>query len=162
MPYVRSRCATALLLVLAAGCGGDGSGAGQDAFAHSASAVSASSDQHRRNMAGAPPSGCAAEMARYGAEIRPMLEHMRQLGGEMDACMAAMGHAAEADLQATCDAMRASVDDHLAHGCAAADPAAAAAQHAEAMRAMADHELARAGMAGPMMGSGRMGGGCGH
>jgi hypothetical protein len=157
----------AALLIAAAGCGGDhvrGSDAVPAAFATLATDVSAAAGRHRANGEGAGPSGCAGEMSRYGAELRPMLDRMEGLSGDMDACVTEMGHASSADMQGTCAEMRQELERHLAGGCAAADPAAEAARHAGSMQQLADREAQRSHAMGEMMGSrgGMMSGRCGH
>jgi hypothetical protein len=147
--------------VAVVGCGGM---KGPDVAAYRTLGAEVASTVESHRIASATLSGaeCAAERDRYAAELRPMLQRMTSMSGDMDACMDEMGHAGSGDLQSTCASMRAELDGHLAAACATADIAGEAARHATAMAGMVAHEMDAAGTMQGMMGSGGMmsGGDC--
>ena len=145
--------AAAAVAFTTAACGGDHMGrSGPTEFAILASDISTKAQEHRVNVERAGDTGCATEMSRYVDEMGPLVDRMSSISADMDACMAAMGHAASADMQSTCAQMRDELDTHVGGGCAAADPLAETVRHADALGQMANHEMDRAASMGGMMG----------
>jgi hypothetical protein len=105
--------------------------------------------------------GCQSGHAAYDANVRPMVERMRAMSGDMDREMGMMGRAGEADMTCGADAMTAELDRHRTAACTSADMAANHAEadrDAAAMQAWAEHQRMRSEEMGGMMGMGGMGG----
>ncbi len=118
------------------------------------------------------PAECASAVARYDAQVRPMLDRMKEMAGRMDQHMTGMGSHAGADMQCGMDVMVEELEHHLAVACTLPDVAADRAEaerHCDTMQAFVDHMRMRADEMGSMMGdegmhgqgtgSGIMGGG---
>jgi len=159
----------ACLVAAAAACGSEGGTEATQvaAFRAAADGIDAAATAYGRAAATIPdPDACLSMHAGYDADVRPMIERMRELSGWMDDHMASMGHAGHADLACGADAMAAELDRHAAAACASATDLAAdaaeAAAHAAAMHDWAEHQRVRAGeLDGMMAGGGMMGGGTG-
>jgi len=110
---------------------------------------------------------CTAERDRYMADVRPIVDQMRDLSLDMDDCMMAMGRDAMADMEKTCGGMGDELTGHMNAACALSDigqDRAESQRHCDAMRTMAQQEMGRADdmmQSGGMM-SGRMSGGTCH
>lgn len=131
------------------------------AYQKLAADVSVAVEKHAGNTRTLGPQDCPAEMGRYEADVRPLLERMTDMSVEMDAHMRDMGRSGFADMQAGCRAMTAELDDHLAAACAAGDIQAETTRHASAMAGMLGHEMDDAVSMQEMMGGWMMsGGGC--
>lgn len=142
-----------VLVALVAGCGGMERSADVDAYQRVLSDALAAVETHAAAAIALAPADCGSEMARYEAEMRPMLDRMAGMSDDMDACMADMGRAS-AEMQATCEAMRAEVDAHRDAACTTGDIAGGGSRHASAMRDMIQREMdASAGMQGMMDGT---------
>jgi len=156
------RCGSAATLLALSACGDHTGGPDYRAYGNLATEIAASAEQHSTTMSTATAAACPGERARYAGELRPMVGRMQDMSVDMDACMLKMGHTDQADMQATCEQMSSELEQHLAVGCTASDPAAEASRHAGAMGQMAQHEAQRAESMGEMMmGGGMMGNACG-
>ena len=134
-----------------------------DGFHRSASDLKTSVDRHRTNMMTVETEeACQAEHLRYDGEARPLVERMRMMAGDMDACMRAMGHEDQMDFATTCQELKAELDRHKSSACASTDPAVnrtEAARHADGMGGHTGLMMSRgSGMHG-MMSNGMMSGG---
>lgn len=110
------------------------------------------------------PAECMAALQQYLGTVKPDLDRMGPLAGEMDSQMMALGQGLSSDMRCGMDVMRGELARHAAVACTAADMGmnrAEAGRHADAMESFADHMRMRAAEAGGMMGgaSGMMGGG---
>jgi hypothetical protein len=104
---------------------------------------------------------CQSAHAAYDANVRPMVDRMRAMSGDMDREMEMMGHGDEADMTCGADGMMAELDRHRTAACTSADMAANHAEadrHATAMGQWAEHQRMRSEEMGGMMGMGGMGG----
>lgn len=167
---MRADAAVLLMGAFVAGCGGSMSGGGTSdvsTFAGTAGQIAGAASSYATTAgATADVPSCQSAHAAYDAQVRPMVDRMRSMGGAMDDRMASMGHPEEADMMCGVDAMSAELAHHDAAACASVDgmPAnhAESARHAAAMEAWADHERIRAddldGMMGMMDGMGGGGG----
>ena len=105
---------------------------------------------------------CQSGHAAYDAQVRPMVDRMSAMSGDMDREMDMLGHADDADMTCGADAMAAEIDHHDAVACTSTAMSAnhaEAGRHATAMEAWADHQHARSEEMGGMMGMMEMGGG---
>lgn len=154
---MRVLAAGLLTAVIAAGCG-DSSDERPDvrAYAGLAQQISASASAYGTAAeATSDVPSCQSGHGAYDAQVRPMVERMHAMSGDMDREMATMGHTAEADMTCGADAMIAEFDDHHAVACTSADMTAnhaEAGRHAAAMQAWAEHQRARSEQMGEMMG----------
>jgi len=123
--------------------------------------LSAAVESHETTCATLTTADCPGERSRYDAEVRPMLDRMLSMSGDMDACMNDMGYAASADMRGTCQSMRTELDSHLAAACTA-DIAGEASRHAAVMGGMLQHEMDRSVAMQGMMGGSMMSGGMCH
>jgi hypothetical protein len=130
--------------------------------------LAAAVDTHQTNTAAMPDmAGCTAERDRYEAEVRPIVDKMRDLSTGMDDCMMAMGRDSMADMQKTCGGMTDELTTHMGAACESSDLSqdrAESERHCNAMRRMAEQEIGRADnmmQRGGMM-SGMMSGGTCH
>jgi hypothetical protein len=161
------RILAACLVAAAAACGSEGpTDAEQVAtFRATADRIDTSATAYGSGAGTmADQAGCLSMHAGYDADVRPMVERMRDMSGSMDEHMASMGGAGHADMACGAAAMMAELDRHAAAACASATMpanAAEAAAHAGTMHDWAAHQRARADEMGGMMngGGGMMGGG---
>lgn len=147
-----------------AGCGSSDEGVGPaevQAYSGLSQDISAAASTYATAAEGtADVPGCHAAHTPYRAEVGPMVDRMLGMSGDMDREMERMGHAASADMTCAADAMHAELAAHDAAACTSTDMAvnhAEAARHASEMEAWAEHQRARAGEMGGMMGMGGMG-----
>jgi len=125
-------------------------------------------DTHQTNIPGMTDmAACTAERDRYEADVRPIVDRMRDMSAGMDDCMMAMGRDSMADMQTTCGGMNDELTTHMGAACTSSDLAqdrAEADRHCNAMRQMAQQEMGRADnmMQGGGMMSGMMSGGTCH
>lgn len=157
------RCVFLMMMMTLPACGGNNTSK-VDAYLAATDEVRAVVDAHRqRSDTVATREDCQAERRRYIAEVRPRLDHLKQLSGDMDGCMRGSGHMQWADMARMCDGMNDEVDDHEAQACTAASPEG---DRQETFRhcAVMDDEVTRArqrgeqstGCGGEMMGRGGM------
>lgn len=147
-----------------AACGGAGEDGGADgarlaAFRAGVERVDAAAAAYGSSAANAADAGaCLALHHGYDADVRPVVDHLREMAGWMDERVAARCDPAHADVSCGADAMCAELDRHASAACAAADMganAAEAAAHAAAMHDWAEHQRTRAGeLEGAMAGRG--------
>ena len=125
------------------------------AYGQVASEVSSAVQTHRAASASFATQGdCIGERDRYDGHIAPLLERMRGLSGDMDACMDSMGHHPTPTLGDTCDAMRSELTRHMAAACASPNADAEASEantHADRMAAWAKTEHDRSDEIGGMI-----------
>lgn len=160
-----------LLAAALAACGADtAQDGGIRDFRETAQAIGAAATSYQADAAGlADLADCTGTHHGYDAEVRPMLEHMREVAAAMDAHMAEMGGHAHADMACLAQAMLDELDRHAGAACASPDDmgpnAAEAGAHAQLMHGWAEHQGVRAdemdammgGMGGGMHGGGMMG-----
>jgi hypothetical protein len=135
-------------------------------YERTASSISSAATAHRTAMASiANVSDCQTERDRYRAQVTPLVDHMQAMSGDMDSCMASMGHANAGSMGATCTSMRSELDRHMNAACASSamsDNTAEATVHAQRMTTWANTESGQAAQLQSMMGGGgtMMGGSC--
>jgi hypothetical protein len=158
--------AAVVLSATVAACGGSSSDAERAdvrAYAALAQEISGAASSYA-TAAGATSDvpGCQSAQGAYAAQVRPMLDRMHAMSGGMDREMGMMGPATHADMTCGADAMLAELARHAAVACSSGDMAvnhAEAARHSDEMHDWAEHQQARAGEMGGMMGMGGMDGG---
>lgn len=156
----------ALLILFAAACGGSDMLDARE-YRDVALQISASVDRHRTNGQGAADAAaCRSEHDRYEAEVRPLLDSMSGMSGQMDSWMRCLGRG-PAGMEQGCVSMRSELDRHALAGCAndAGANRDELNRHCDAMSAFATSE---ADAASVMMGAAQCGGSmmscdsCGH
>ncbi len=159
-----SRHLVVLLSVASAACGGSSapqSGAGvapADVRAYNATAqqvTDAATSYGATSQQATTVAQCQADHATYDAQVQPMIDHMRNLGPQMDAMMDAEHHPEDADVGCGADAMQWLLDQYGSQACASADMTVnhqRAAQHAQLMPDWAQHQTVRSAQLGSMMG----------
>lgn len=166
------RIFTALAGTLALGaCSGMGSGSGMsstNAAAYNQKATQVSSAVAKYRAAAATmtsPADCKAAVDQYQADVKPAIDGMAQMAGEMDGAMEQMGQKMHGDMQCGDQVMEDELARHLAAACTSTDTAtnqSEVTRHGDAMQGYAEHMQMRAGevgsMMGNMMGGGMMGG----
>ena len=149
-----------VLAICAAGlvaCSGDSSPATPDTLAYGrvANDLSGAVQTHRAASAlFATQADCIDERERYDGRLAPLLQRMQETSGEMDACMAAMGHPEAPTLEDTCDSMRSELTRHMTAACASANAdvqIAEANTHADRMMRWARLEFDGSARLGGMM-----------
>jgi hypothetical protein len=159
MRTMRNTLALAVFGLMAAACG-DSEGVTPEVakFQRLTQAAGDSLTEHCGDDAMA--SACTTERDRYDKHMRPSLDGMSELSGEMDECMRDMGHASSANMRETCDAMLGELDDHVQGVCSDSEARRAKTEsHCETMRGLIDHARSRANDMHDMMdGMGMMGG----
>jgi hypothetical protein len=126
--------------------------------------MTAAIDQCRNQastMAG--PSDCQAIEGNFETTFQPLMSEMGQMSGSMDARMGSMGQSGMEDMACTSQGMMQVFGQHKLAACTSSDMAQNRAEMMMAMDQlgeMANHQQARAGRMGSMMGMGmEMGGG---
>jgi hypothetical protein len=158
-PNMRISALAWVSVLIAAGCGGS-SDTRPDAGAYAALAQSISSAATSYGSAAAATNdvaGCQSEHAAYDGRVRPMIERMQGMSGEMDREMAMMGTSRDADMTCGANALMAELDAHAAAACTSSSMAenhTEAMRHASAMETWATHQQQRAEEMGGMMGAG--------
>jgi hypothetical protein len=151
-----------LSVVIAAACGGS-SNTRPDAAAYAALAQNISSAASSYGTAAAATTDvatCQSGHTAYDHQVRPMVEQMQGMSGDMDHEMSMMGRAGDADMTCGANAMMAELDAHAAAACTSTsmtDNHAEAMRHATAMESWATHQHERAEEMGGMMGTSGMG-----
>lgn len=102
---------------------------------------------------------CSEHLAAYVKEVRPRLEHMRELGRMMDGCFHDMEHHDDADVEHHCALMEDELSRYASAGCGSQEPAqnqATANAHCSRMLEQLAATDARGGDMHGMMGPGMM------
>ena len=145
------RLASCALLLLAGCMHRDLSPADLAAYDRLTSGLSSVVGDYRTDAARmSSASDCAAAAERYFARVRPEVEGLRPLAGEID------DHMMSGDMRCGMDAITGEVDRHRRAACASADPEAnrtEALRHCDVMQRYADHMRMR-GAEAHAMGSG--------
>jgi FtsP/CotA-like multicopper oxidase with cupredoxin domain len=172
---MKNALAVALALTLAA-CGSagmhdsgtnSGTNAGANALDQAAQGVATTASAFQ---AGTPALGtvpdCSAAAQRYSDQMKPVVDQVNRVAGQMDSTLGSMGRVAHADVQCSAGAMSMELARHMAVVCGVPDMAAnrtEVEQHLGAMQDFANHMRMRAAEVNGLSGSGMsgMGGGMG-
>ena len=156
--------ATSLFVITA--CASSASAPDTAEYQRVASSVSSAATTHASLTASMTDvAACTAERDRYAAQMRPLLDRMQAMSGDMDDCAAAMGRMGSGSMRATCSSMRDEMDRHMSAACASPTMSGdvdEANVHAGRMTTWANGEATTAGDMRRMMGGGMMGGGSCH
>jgi FtsP/CotA-like multicopper oxidase with cupredoxin domain len=109
-------------------------------------------------------SDCSTAAQRYSDQMKPVIDQVSRIAGQMDSTLGSMGWATHADVQCSAGAMSMELARHMAAACGLPDMTANRAeidQHLAAMHDFANHMRMRAAEVNGLSGSGMsgMGGG---